>query len=666
MPLHAAADWALKDYAYRRAINIDDLPANAGVCHVRFAHQAAIQASGADIRVTDANGAIVNHEILRLGPGNQAELLFECKGAKVGSVYHVYFGNATETAPKKWTAEAGVVLEIRKKGEGTIDSWPNFQKLWSNSNDLVGRTLRHKIFDGYNVLGPNANFLSYYRAYVNVDQAGSYKFATNSDDASFVLVNDKLVASFPSVHNANANMAQHSGAIDLKPGLQKIEYYHCQIDSEMTTCLAWQRPGDKQIILMEDFVFTSIGRAKAQAIEAADKRPLLDFSWAPRDHLTVNGRTIIRYAFESSAPPNTTLHWDFGDGTTLTSQKSKENVADSHGFLAAGMYTVTLSIDGSAAPLKQVVAVEPVWRQREEWDDGRWNDYRKGILARLESGNTRPNETSTVLTFAAALGDKQLIALCAKAAWPQAKQFNDSDQVYVFYTLAQRLQKECKDYAGSERAFQMVISGPGERNIKEQAKLHRAGLLIHMLGRHEEALEVLKKIDDTALLPPNEPLLRQIYMADACAGMGQAEEAGKRYDALRPVVNMADRAYAIGRRSRLLSINAWIKKGDYESALQQLQNIEWETPRERMSDETGMLRAECYLAQEDFDIAAILLRRLVNVNPASARLPEMLLGLIKAYRGLKQNDKVDETYARMKKEHPYAAETALAALLLSK
>ena len=660
------ADWALKDYAYRRAINIDDLPAGATVCHVRFAHQGSIQPSGNDIRITDAAGAVVNHEILRLGPGTQAEVLFECNAAKAGSVYYVYFGNSTVGAPKKWIAEAGIVLEIRKKGEGAIDTWPNYQKLFSNSSEVEGRTLRHKIFDGYNVLGPNLNFLSFYRAYFKTETAGNYKFATNSDDASFVLVNDKLVASFPGGHNANANMGQHSGAIDLKAGVNKLEYYHCQIDNEMATCCAWQRPGDKFYGLMEDAAFLPIGRAKSLAIEAADKRPLLDFTWAPRDHLVVNGRYIIRYAFECAAPVTGTVHWEFGDGTTLTSKKDGPVLSESHGFLSAGLFTVTLSADGSSPPVKQVVSVEPIWRQREEWDDGRWNEYRKGIVARLEAGLSRAHETTTVLNFAASLGDKRLIELCAAAAWPQAKQFSAIDQVYVFYTLGHRLQKEVKDYAGADRAFQEVIAGPGDRIIKEQAKLHRAGLLIHMRGHDQEALEILKKIDDTALLPPNEPLLRQIYMADACAGLGQADEAAKRYDALRPVVNMADRAYAIGRRSRLLSINSWIKKGDYESALQQLQNIEWETPKERMSDETGMLRAECYLAQEDFDLAAILLRRLVNVNATSARMPEMLFGLLKAYRGLKQNDKVDETFARMKKEHPYAAETALAALLLSK
>jgi TolA-binding protein len=127
---------------------------------------------------------------------------------------------------------------------------------------------------------------------------------------------------------------------------------------------------------------------------------------------------------------------------------------------------------------------------------------------------------------------------------------------------------------------------------------------------------------------------------------------------------MADRAYAIGRRSRLLAIQTYIRRGEYDAALDELRNIEWETPMERMSDETGMLRAECYIAQTDYPHAVVLLNRLIKVNRDSARMPEMLLTLMKAFRGAKQADLVKETYAKLKKEHPYAAETALGAMMV--
>ena len=198
--------------------------------------------------------------------------------------------------------------------------------------------------------------------------------------------------------------------------------------------------------------------------------------------------------------------------------------------------------------------------------------------------------------------------------------------------------------------------------MKARAKLHRAGLLIHIMGHSRQGLELLKTIDEKDLAPPNEPVLKQFYTADALVGLGRREEAIVRYEALRNVVPLTNRTYALGRRSRLLSIRTYIKRGDFETALQELRNIEWETPRERMSDETGLLRAECYLAQKDFQRAVVLIERLLKVNPASGRVPEMLFNLLKAYRGMQRRDKADETYARMKKEHPYAAETALASI----
>ncbi|HYF48380.1 MAG TPA: tetratricopeptide repeat protein, partial [Planctomycetota bacterium] len=187
---------------------------------------------------------------------------------------------------------------------------------------------------------------------------------------------------------------------------------------------------------------------------------------------------------------------------------------------------------------------------------------------------------------------------------------------------------------------------------------------IHVFGKDAEAFEILSKLNDALLVPPHEPVLRQIYMADASAGMGKREDAQKRLESLRPIVNLADRAYAIGRRSRLLAVQTYIRRGEYEAAQKELRNIEWETPVERLSDETGMLRAECYIADNDFQHAIVLLNRLIKVNKESARMPEMLFTLMKAYRGAKQTEQMQETFSKLKKEHPYAQETALGAMMV--
>jgi len=665
MPL-VAQDWGLKDFRFRRGVQIADCPAGCNVVHVAFTHQGALKADGSDLRVVDLSGKILNHEILRLGPGDQVEVLFECPGGKPGANVSVYFGSANVIAPSTWKAEAGVVLEVRKHTEGDGDNWGNFQKMWGNAKELQGRTLRTKIFDGYNVLGPNTHFLSYYRAHFKVDKAGVHRFCTNSDDASFLLIDGKMICDYPGWHGAGAQIGERNGVVDLAAGIHKLEYFHLQGEGE-TACIAgWQRPGEKHFILMDDNAFVPVGRAKAGAIESADGASRLDFSWAPKDHVLVNGRYMIRTTFTCPAPLSGNLIWNFGDGMTLMQKKDKDAVNATQLYCAPGAYQVTLTREGASETLTQNVVVEPNWQQREEFPDRGWQELHATLLQRLDKGMLKPEHTAVALSYAIDLDDKKLLQAASALAWKQAANFPPESHALTFYTLGHKLQEELRDFAGSERAFQEAINSKGDDRIREQAKLHRAGLLIHVFGKDADAFENLSKINDAMLVPPHEPILRQIYMADACAGMGQRDEARKRLEALRPIVNLADRAYAIGRRSRLLAVQTYIRKGENEAAQKELRNIEWETPIERLSDETGMLRAECYISDTDYQHAIVLLNRLIKVNKESARMPEMLFTLMKAYRGAKQTEQVQETFAKLKKEHPYAQETALGAMMVGK
>jgi len=659
-----AQDWALKEFRFRRAIEITDCPAGCSVLHVSFPHHGALKPDGSDLRVLDASGKTLNQEILRLGPGDQVQVLFDCPTAKPNVICYAYFGSANATTPSAWKAEAGVVLETRRRTEGDGDSWGNFQRMWGNAKEVQGRTLRPKIFDGYNVLGPNTNFLSYYRAHFKVDKPGVHRFCTNSDDASFLLIDGKMICDYPGWHGAGANIGERNGVIDLSAGVHKLEYYHCQGEGE-TACIAgWQRPGEKHFTLMEENAFVPVGRAKAGSIESADNAARLDFSWAAKDHVVVNGRYMVRMTFICEAPLSGNLVWNFGDGMTLTQKKDKEPVTVTQLYCAPGLYKVTLTREGASETVTQTVGVEPNWEQREEFPEKGWQEIHATLHQRLEKGMLKPEHTAVALAYAIDLDNKKLLQAASALAWKQVANFPAESHALTFYTLGHKLQEELRDYAGSDCAFQEAINSKGDDRIREQAKLHRAGLLIHVFGKDAEAFEILSKLNDALLVPPHEPVLRQIYMADASAGMGKREDAQKRLESLRPIVNLADRAYAIGRRSRLLAVQTYIRRGEYEAAQKELRNIEWETPVERLSDETGMLRAECYIADNDFQHAIVLLNRLIKVNKESARMPEMLFTLMKAYRGAKQTEQMQETFSKLKKEHPYAQETALGAMMV--
>lgn len=667
----SSAEWAWAGYACRRAVVPADVPAGAGACHLRFAHFGSLRPDGADVRIVNSAGRRVPHEILRLGPGGQVELLFEAAQLRTSDRFSVYFGNPRAAPPERWEAQSGVVLEVRRKGAGSGDSWAQFQDLFRNSTGVLGRGLRSRIFEGCNPYGPSENFVSSYRACFRTGTAGQHLFATNSDGPSFLLVDGKLVAQFPGWHGPEASLGQRNGTVHLETGLHRLEYYHLQGGGGTAALAAWQPPGQKYPSLIPDSAFVPVARTTPGPLERADGRRMLDFSWFPSDSLSVQGHALVRYAFECRSEISGPLVWDFGDGATArVEKKNGEPAAGRHLFLSPGPYQVTLKPEqeSSLAAVSQTVAVEPLWEQREEFPEPLWDVFRPLLLPRLRDGAVSSRDLANLLPFAGAGAqeDRELLAALAGRAWGLASRIEPELRVQIFFPLGMQLQGLLRDYDGAEKAFVEATREGGAPQARAVAQLHRAGLLIHLFTRYREAFEMLQDLDPLRLPAATETRLRRIYLADALAGLGRREEAVRAYEALADVVPSTDRRYAVQRRGRLLSVQAAIRRGEYDAALQELARLEWETPHERMDDETGLLRVACQLAQADFRRAAATLDRLLKIQAASARVPEMLYLQMQAAQGLKDSACFQTAYARLRKEFPYAAETAWALRLAQK
>lgn len=658
----AGEAWSLPGWAYRRPVVLSDTPSGAAAAFARFAHLGLIAEDARNLRLTDGEGNLLDFELLRLGPGDAAEILFPVQDVRPGQVFFIYFGNSGAHAPtsKAWTAEAGVVLEVRSKGEGHADTWEQYQQLWKSSTTVQGRILRGAVFDGYNPLGPSEQFLSKYRAFFNAPADGEYGFATNSDDASFLFVDGRKVSEYPGWHGAERRIGEGHGVVRLTKGAHKLEYWHAQGGGGTATIAAWRKPGEKYFALMPPEAFVPLARGQALALERSDGRPTLDFQWWPADQLVVNGQLLVRMNFECRAPFEGQIAWLFGDGAHAVLKKEGEAALGRHLFLSPGTYKVEIKAEDSTwTPITQSVVVEPVWQQREEWHDKLWGEYRPQALKRLADGTVKPLEVRPLLAYAVELEDAELLKAVGAIAWKLEAQLPEADRANIFYGLGRALQGPARDYGGAERALRAAAAGPGDAAFLARVKLHLAGLLIHVAGRPAEALPLLAQIGEQDLTQAHEPVLKRIYGADALAGLGRREDAHAAYEALR-AAPLTDRAYAARRRGRLVSAGSYLRAGDFEAALQILDEIEWETPLERAADETGLLRAECLLGMKDYPRAAVLLERLRAMNPASGQQPEMLYKLIHAYLGLAQKERAQACYATLKKSFPYAAETALA------
>jgi len=120
--------------------------------------------------------------------------------------YYCYYGNPN---PPPQEAEVsfkgsgnGIQLKIyRHPRPGQHPSnLLAMEKLLKEALKTDGSGVRQWINDPINPFGRSDNYLSEYNGFIQCSETGTYGFATNSDDASFLLIDNKLVTEWPGVH----------------------------------------------------------------------------------------------------------------------------------------------------------------------------------------------------------------------------------------------------------------------------------------------------------------------------------------------------------------------------------------------------------------------------------------------------------------------------------
>jgi len=307
---------------------------------------------GRDIRITDEAGKELKHHVLSetdgivrleflVPAGASAEATRDARATR----YFIYYGNR-QAPPRQYTWE-------RKLGGLLLVTWSNtlkrnaqnlehMRKLLANSRWKFGDGSRAQINDSENPFGPDDQYLSVYTGRLFCPRTGTYTFATNSDDASFLLIDGQLVAEWTGGHNPSSDW-DHFGKIDLNKGIHKIEYYHCETLGGQLARAGWQRPGEKwfSIIPREAFL-----RELGTAVVARQSRvkPLNTiFEYEETDALQFGNmeRRFVAVQFTSHAWSEfgeiAMYEWDFGDGCT------SRDASPSHEYMQAKRYRVTLT-----------------------------------------------------------------------------------------------------------------------------------------------------------------------------------------------------------------------------------------------------------------------------------------------------------------------------------
>ena len=597
------------------------------------------------VQVVPDGAQPVGAKILWSAVGVPTDILFDASAGKPVTI--ILSSEKLAAATPAWEPTVGLILETRQRAEGPVDIWSQFQEVWKASKPIQGRSVVPHVFDGLNRHGLSDNFVSRYDGFLHIEKAGVYTFVTVSDDGSWLFVDQTPICDWPGWHGPDDGLrGKYSGTIALNVGLHRFTYTHVQGSGGTVAEAAWKLPGATTFGVIPPEAFGLVSRYRADRCLTDPTAPW----WEADGHSRIDNECLVTLRMREISGGS--VAWSVAPSSGGEALPWKG--ADARIVLNPGMWIVT------AGTSKRTMLVTPVWSQAEDWDETRWKAQRSELMT---SSEHLPLTTIAAgLRLAKLADDSELTGRLADVLVARLK-----DKKIVVGPgagpdlgwIAQRLQQpDLRRYQQATALFTAALAAPGlDHAAGDELRLHHAGLLIHAFGDGTQAEALLAKIDRQRLSENNRRLLA-LYAADARLSLSDVAGCRERLAAIGDVVNPADAAYALRRRVRLESARDFICRGELDAAEQPLREIEWETPRERLGSETGLLLARIWLGRQELPFALTRLRFLVMAAPDDPHASEVLLAL--AVTQLAAGDQVGAkaTAKRLQSEHPSSEATA--------
>ncbi|HIE43443.1 MAG TPA: tetratricopeptide repeat protein [Candidatus Omnitrophica bacterium] len=342
----AQVEWWDESWECRKTVELSVTSLIIGhqpeVARVSFTNGGYIREDASDIRVIDTMGRFIPYKVIYSKPYAYTTIAFKTTSPQ--ERYYIYFGNPQARAPKyDWDFEAGLILETRKKGRGDAGSWLQMKRLLRASREVYGRGFVPNIFLGYNPYGPDDNFISIFTGYLYCPEEGKYSFATASDDASFLFIDDKLVTQWPGWHGANGGRrAEYRGEIWLNKGIHKIQYYHLEARGGQAAVAYWKRPSDRWYEVIPPKAFVPLFLGRVVEYRKKDNPYPADFHFKQQSNLWFENDTFAMVKFydkTASSGRIGTCRWDFGDGQVVSGSYEPQHV-----YLIPKEYRVKLEV----------------------------------------------------------------------------------------------------------------------------------------------------------------------------------------------------------------------------------------------------------------------------------------------------------------------------------
>lgn len=497
---------------------------------------------------------------------------------------------------------SGVLRRVKKFEAGNVKDLAMFKKLWEK-NTLEGARFEKKIYSGWNPFGPKQNSLHWYSAFINIPRDGEWTFFSASIDASFLLIDDKLVVNSPyRKWITNGQRGKYKGTLNLKKGVHRLDYLHANHHPHYCYAIAAiLPPGAKKRsyhVIPEEF-YTSVLTATAGALKTFSGKPTCDFNWRIIDMIELNERQM--YVVNFKTPFKKYLSWSMGSNSPEFN----------YFYFKTGKYPVELKC--KAGKIKQELVVDYQYMLKPLGAD----KVKKFISEALKQEKQYGIQTEGYAFLASALiklkMKKEAEAfykhlLTKQNSVPPEITFNLFNDLMLAYLL------DTERYKNAEKQLRILLKIIKSPKLLSTANLAYSELQFYCFGNISEAVKYFDKIKRTKLTTKILQMRYDLLQADLTLMNKGLEAASKLYNKIKSVSTLPTRNAELAVSGALIAIqNCYILK-KYSDALEHSEKLEKVFPAVRLEPSYLLLKAKLLKQLKRPQRATWILLRLLKTN----------------------------------------------------
>ncbi|MDD2600981.1 MAG: PKD domain-containing protein [Kiritimatiellae bacterium] len=588
--------------------------------------------------------------------GSRVSIHFE---ALPGESFSLYPLATTALPPPVVAHSSGLLHQTRTYNGSEVKTIEEFNQLWERATPQGG-AFEENVYSAGNPFGPNTNTLHRYDGMLRVTKPGVTTFCVASTDASFLLINDRLVASWPGFHPvADGLDGSKRGLLDLQqPGGYRFTYLHANSGANSFAIAAMVAPGEKQHFVIGPEFFSAAAYAFVGPLIGRDGAPQADFIWENRYMVTIRDHRLYDMLFEAPAfkeDPAATYEWEFGDNTRASGAKVE------HLVFADGDFPVTLTVTskGRKSICRQTIRVAPRYGQSEDDDNRALALLERAVRQELERGIQPEGYALISHGYFFFLREAQAAAFAPRAL-AAVDRIPAADLNPMMIELALGVQQVDEQYELAESCFRVILDLVKEPQARAFAALHCGGMLNLCLNRPEDARQLLSSINRADLDGGGQRLL-DIYLADTALILDNFATAQKLYLAIpKPFALIADgkldRAVMFDYNSRYFRLQNLLSQELYRESLAELDMIEWDIPEERASPRMNLLKVQALVGNHQPHKAVVCIQRALLAEADETYNPKLRLELAKLYLDMNRLAQAKHQITLIRKESPWTQE----------